>query len=78
MPAITIGLLGYGTVGSAVHRLLRESASAIERVTGSPVDGGRGARPRPRRAHPRRRPDCCTTDFARLRDDPDDHRSWPR
>ena len=38
MPPITIGLLGFGTVGSAVDRLLRESAESIERVTGSPVE----------------------------------------
>ena len=35
---IRIGLLGYGTVGSAVHRLLREGAESIERVTGQPVE----------------------------------------
>src|SRR3954454_9634934 len=34
---VRIGLLGYGTVGSAVHRLLRDAAKSIERVTGQPV-----------------------------------------
>ena len=32
-----IGLLGYGTVGSAVDRLLRERADVVERVAGRPV-----------------------------------------
>src|SRR2546423_13438476 len=31
---VPVALLGYGTVGSAVTRLLRESADAIERATG--------------------------------------------
>ena len=53
----TIGLLGYGTVGSAVHRLLGESAEEIERVTGSAVASARrssATRPGTRA----RRPDC--------------------
>ena len=39
MPETTIGLLGYGTVGSAVHRLLSDSAGSIERVTGGDHEG---------------------------------------
>jgi homoserine dehydrogenase len=31
---VPVGLLGYGTVGSAVNRLLREQADDIERATG--------------------------------------------
>ena len=31
---VGIALLGYGTVGSAVNRLLAESADEIERATG--------------------------------------------
>ena len=31
---VPVALLGYGTVGAAVHRLLEESADEIERVTG--------------------------------------------
>jgi homoserine dehydrogenase len=31
---VSVGLLGYGTVGSAVNRLLNESADDIERATG--------------------------------------------
>src|SRR3954454_16365391 len=36
MPSVDVrvGLLGYGTVGAAVNRLLRESAGDIERATG--------------------------------------------
>ena len=69
MPAITIGLLGFGTVGSAVDRLLRESTASIERVTGSPVEVAAALV-----RHPERHPDApaglLTTDFERLRDDP--------
>ena len=35
---IRIGLLGFGTVGSAVQRLLTEGGEAIERVTGQRVE----------------------------------------
>ena len=31
---VQVGLLGYGTVGSAVNRLLNEQADDIERATG--------------------------------------------
>ena len=31
---VPVALLGYGTVGAAVHRLLEESADEIERATG--------------------------------------------
>ena len=31
---VGVGLLGYGTVGAAVHRLLVENAEDIERATG--------------------------------------------
>ena len=31
---VPVALLGYGTVGAAVHRLLEESAGEIERATG--------------------------------------------
>ena len=36
-PPIPIALLGYGTVGSAVDRLLRERSEDIARVAGQPV-----------------------------------------
>jgi len=69
MSETRIGLLGFGTVGSAVHRLLGESAEAIERVTGGPVvvAGALVRDPSRRRAAP---DGLLTTDFARLRDDP--------
>ncbi len=66
---IRIGLLGYGTVGSAVHRLLRESAESIERVTGQPVEVAAALVRDPAR-HPDAPDGVLTTDFARLRDDP--------
>jgi homoserine dehydrogenase len=66
---IRIGLLGYGTVGSAVHRLLSEGAEAIERVTGHPVEVAAALVRDPSR-HPDAPPGLLTTDFARLRDDP--------
>ena len=31
---VSVALLGYGTVGAAVNRLLNESADDIERATG--------------------------------------------
>ena len=31
---VPVALLGYGTVGAAVHRLLEENADEIERATG--------------------------------------------
>src|SRR4051794_39431018 len=73
MPAsepLGIGLLGLGTVGSAVHRLLSEHASDVERVAGRPV---RVVRALVRDAARRREhaPDgLLTSDFASLSDDP--------
>src|SRR6478609_11183734 len=66
---IRIGLLGYGTVGSAVHRLLREGAESIERVTGQPVEVAAALVRDPAR-HADAPDGVLTTDFARLRDDP--------
>jgi homoserine dehydrogenase len=34
---IHVGLLGFGTVGGAVHQLLHESAADVRRLTGRPV-----------------------------------------
>jgi homoserine dehydrogenase len=68
--AHTIGLLGFGTVGSAVHRLLGEGAAAIERVSGQPVTVAAALVRDPGR-HAEAPPGLLTTDFARLRDDPD-------
>ena len=70
MSGIKIGLLGFGTVGSAVHRLLSESSEAIERVTGQPVTVAAALVRDPSR-HPDAPAGLLRTDFARLRDDPD-------
>ena len=69
---VSVGLLGYGTVGSAVHRLLTESADDIERATGHRLrvvkalvrdpDKERSFRP----AH-----EILTRSFEDVRDDPD-------
>jgi homoserine dehydrogenase len=66
---VPVALLGYGTVGSAVDRLLRDQAADIERATGhrlrvvralvrDPAKHGGSAAP-------------TTTDFAEIRDDPE-------
>ena len=67
---VGVGLLGYGTVGSAVNRLLVENADDIERATGHrfrvvralvrDLDGERGFAPEP---------GVLTTDAAAIRDD---------
>ncbi len=69
MARIHIGLLGFGTVGSAVHRLLTESSEEITRVTGQPV-GVAAALVRDPSRHPDAPRGLLGTDFARLRDDP--------
>ncbi|HEY2789302.1 MAG TPA: homoserine dehydrogenase [Gaiellales bacterium] len=69
MSEIRIGLLGFGTVGSAVHRLLGDGAEAIERVTGGPVVVAAALVRDPAR-YPTAPDGLLTTDFARLRDDP--------
>ena len=76
MPAISIGLLGYGTVGSAVHRLLDESGGAIERVTGRPVEVAAALVRDPAgapRAHP-----ACSPPTSRASATTRRSRSWPR
>jgi homoserine dehydrogenase len=67
---VPVALLGYGTVGAAVNRLLVESGDDIERATGHrlrvvralvrDLDKERGYEPEP---------DVLTTDFATIRDD---------
>ena len=39
---VRVALLGYGTVGAAVHRLLDESGDEIERATGPPAAASSG------------------------------------
>ena len=69
-PSIPIALLGYGTVGSAVDRLLRERTDDIARVAGQPVEVRRAlVRDLAReRGAP---PGVLTDDVAAIRDDPD-------
>ena len=69
---VPVALLGYGTVGSAVDRLLHENAEDIERATGHRLrvvralvrDADEGAAARAGAEG------VLTTDFAAIRDDP--------
>jgi homoserine dehydrogenase len=68
---VPVALLGYGTVGAAVSRLLAEGADDIERATGHRL---RVVRALVRDAEKERgfpaEPGVLTTDFATIRDDP--------
>ena len=68
---VPVALLGYGTVGSAVSRLLVESADDIERATGHRLRVVRALvrDPVKERAVPAD-PGVLTTDIADIRDDP--------
>src|SRR3954469_25455811 len=67
-----IGLLGYGTVGSAVDRMLRARTEEIARVAGGPVEVRRALVRDAARERPASAPDgLLTHDFADLRDDPE-------
>ena len=67
-----IGLLGYGTVGSAVDRMLRERAEEIARVAGGPVEVRRALVRDTARARANAAPaGLLTSDFAAVRDDTD-------
>jgi homoserine dehydrogenase len=66
---VPVALLGYGTVGSAVDRLLREQAADIERATGHRLRVVRALVRDP--AKERGSSVEVTTDFAAIRDDPD-------
>jgi homoserine dehydrogenase len=68
---IGIGLLGYGTVGSAVDRLLQARQEDVTRVVGAPVEVRRALvrdTSAPRDSNPRA--GLLTSDFAEIRDDP--------
>jgi homoserine dehydrogenase len=65
---VPVALLGYGTVGSAVDRLLREQAADIERATGHRLRVVRALVRDP--AKDRGSDVEVTTDFAAIRDDP--------
>ena len=68
---IGIALLGYGTVGSAVDRLLTARKDDVARVLGAPVEVRRALVRDARRARePEPRPGILTEDFAAIRDDP--------
>jgi homoserine dehydrogenase len=75
MPAsvdVSVALLGYGTVGSAVHRLLESSEEEIERATGHRLRVVRAlVRDRDRERESDAPPELLTEDFAAIRDDPD-------
>ena len=67
---VPVALLGYGTVGEAVHRLLSESGDEIERATGHRIRVVRALVRDPGRS--RTFPagnGVLTTDFAEIRDD---------
>jgi homoserine dehydrogenase len=68
---VPVALLGYGTVGEAVHRLLSESGDEIERATGHRIRVVRALVRDPGRARTFPAGDgVLTTDFAEIRDDP--------
>jgi homoserine dehydrogenase len=68
---VGVGLLGYGTVGSAVSRLLAERADEIERATGHRLTVVRALVRDPAKEREfAPDDDVLTGDFAALRDDP--------
>jgi homoserine dehydrogenase len=68
---VGVGLLGYGTVGSSVHRLLVDSADEIERATGHRLRVVRALVRDPAKDRPFAVDDnVLTTSFADVRDDP--------
>ena len=67
---VPVALLGYGTVGAAVHRLLEESADEIERATGHRLRVARALVRNPAQARTYApEPGVLTADFADIRDD---------
>jgi homoserine dehydrogenase len=68
---IGVGLLGYGTVGSAVSRLLAENADEIERATGHRIRVVRALVRDPGKERSYAAAEgVLTGDFAAIRDDP--------
>jgi len=68
---VPVALLGYGTVGSAVDRLLAENAEDIERATGHRLRVVHALVRDPEKERPHRPPaGVLTTDFAAIREDP--------
>jgi homoserine dehydrogenase len=69
---VPVALLGYGTVGSAVERLLDTSADEIERATGHRLRVVRALVRDPAKERPTpARDGVLTDDFAAIRDDPE-------
>jgi homoserine dehydrogenase len=69
---VPVALLGYGTVGSAVERLLDRSADEIERATGHRLRVVRALVRDPAKERPTpARDGVLTDDFAAVRDDPE-------
>jgi homoserine dehydrogenase len=69
---VPVALLGYGTVGSAVDRLLRDNAEDIERATGHRLRVVRALVRDPAKERPHSAgPGVLTDNFAAVRDDPE-------
>ena len=67
---VPVALLGYGTVGAAVHRLLEESADEIERATGHRLRVTRALVRDPAKERPHAAPPgLLTDDFADIAGD---------
>src|SRR4051795_7829223 len=68
---VPVALLGYGSVGAAVHRLLEDGADDIERATGHRLRVVRAlVRDAGRQRTSVSTEGVLTTDFAEIRDDP--------
>jgi homoserine dehydrogenase len=68
---VGVGLLGYGTVGASVSRMLAESGDEIERATGHRLRVVRALVRDPAKERSFAAGDgVLTTDFAQIRDDP--------
>src|SRR3954465_6882806 len=68
---VSVALLGYGSVGAAVHRLLEDGADDIERATGHRLRVVRALVRDPGRQRDSVKTEgMLTTDFAEIRDDP--------
>lgn len=68
---IHIGLLGYGTVGSNVHRLLEEQAGEIEKASGARITIKRVLVRDPGRERAGAPPELFTDSFGEILDDPE-------
>lgn len=71
MDTVGIGLLGYGTVGSGVGKLLKKSADDIALATGKRVVLKRVLEKDPGFSHPELDPRVLTTRFEDIADDPE-------